>query len=442
MTSWKTLGHLAAQQSWRETKANAFTLLFFALLIAVASSSTVSLFSARLHQAMTHKANEFLGADLVVNSSYAATQEQLNVAAKLGLKGTQTVEFSTMLSSTAGMELAAVKAATEAYPLVGQLRARAQLNSTAEMNGFPKLGEIWLEPALFAMLGIVPGDAITVGDAALVASHILTHDPVQGSGFSAFQPRAIMHHQDLAATKIVQPGSRIEYRQLWLGDADSLRQYRDKLTLMLVPDQSVQTLADSSPPLFQALQRAQQYLSLASLVAVLLASVSIALTATHFASRRYEHAALLRCFGLSGRQTLAVFTLQLLFVGAIASTLGVAVGALTQQVLFALLNDLLPKHIPPTNLWVGLLAWGTGMLTLLGFALPPLITLSRVPPMRVLRAELVPMANPAWVVYGLALATLTLVMWRLSLNWALTVTFLLGGLGAALLLGFTLFALL
>src|SRR5699024_11441592 len=87
-------------------------------------------------------ANEFLGADLVVNSSYAATQEQLNVAAKLGLKGTQTVEFSTMLSSTAGMELAAVKAATEAYPLVGQLRARAQLNSTAEMNGFPKPGEI------------------------------------------------------------------------------------------------------------------------------------------------------------------------------------------------------------------------------------------------------------------------------------------------------------
>lgn len=442
MTSWTTLTRLAAQHSWRETKANAFTLLFFALLIAVASSSTVNIFSARLHQAMAHQASELLGADLVVSGSYAATQEQLDAATALGLRGTQTIEFNTMLSSDKGLELAAIKAATGAYPLIGELKAREQLGATADITGFPLPGEIWLEASLFATLAIEPGDAINIGDTTLIASHILTHEPAQSGGMGAFQPRAIMHNDDLPATNVVQPGSRIEYRQLWLGSSDAITRYRAQLKLMLVPEQSMHTLADSSPPLFQALQRAQQYLSLASLVAVLLASVGIALAATHFANRRYHYAALLRCFGLSQRQTLGVFTLQLLIVGAVASTAGVALGMAAQHALFTLLADMLPNNIPPANLAVSALAWATGMLTLLGFALPPLMTLGRVPPMRVLRAELAPMPNSAWLVYGMALATLTFVMWQLSLNWALTAVFLLSGLGAALVLGGTLYLLL
>ncbi|HLR16374.1 MAG TPA: FtsX-like permease family protein [Alcanivoracaceae bacterium] len=444
MISRKKLAQLAVKQSWREAKANAFTLLFFALLVAVASSSTVSYFSERLHQAMTHKASELLGADLVVSGSYEATQEQLEVAKALGLTGTQTVEFSTMLISAEGMELAHIKAATEAYPLLGTLTARTQLQEQDEdlLTGFPRPGEIWLEAALFNKLGLQPGDTLSIGESTLVASHVLTQDPAQNSGIGAFQPRAIMHSQDLAATNIIQPGSRIQYRQLWLGDNEAIKRYQTLLEPMLVPQQSIQTLENNSPPLFQALQRAQQYLSLVSLVAVLLASVGIALTATHFANQRHHYAALLRCFGLSRQQTLNIFVLQLLLVGAVASTAGVALGWFTQQFLFVLLADFLPNNIPPASLGTIVTTWLTGMIMLLGFALPPLITLGRVPPMRVLRAELKPMPSSAWFVYGLALVTLAFIMWRLSLSWSLTALFLLGGFGTALLLGVVLYVVL
>src|SRR5690554_3080969 len=95
--SYKTLATLAIKQSWRE--ARAFTVLFFALLVAVASSSIVGFFAERLHLAMTSKASEFLGADLVVSGTADATEEQLSLAHSLGLTGTHTVEFSTMLAS-------------------------------------------------------------------------------------------------------------------------------------------------------------------------------------------------------------------------------------------------------------------------------------------------------------------------------------------------------
>src|SRR5699024_6100180 len=295
---------------------------------------------------------------------------------------------------------------------------------------------------LFNKLGLQPGDTLSIGESTLVASHVLTQDPAQNSGIGAFQPRAIMHSQDLAATNIIQPGSRIQYRQLWFGDNEAIKRYQTLLEPMLVPQQSIQTLENNSPPLFQALQRAQQYLSLVSLVAVLLASVGIALTATHFANQRHHYAALLRCFGLSRQQTLNIFVLQLLLVGAVASTAGVALGWFTQQFLFVLLADLLPNNIPPASLGTIVTTWLTGMIMLLGFALPPLITLGRVPPMRVLRAELKPMPSSAWFVYGLALVTLVFIMWRLSLSWSLTVLFLLGGLGTALLLGVVLYVVL
>src|SRR5699024_6117903 len=131
--------------------ANAFTLLFFALLVAVASSSTVSYFSERLHQALTHKASELLGAYLVVSGSYEATQEQLEVAKALGLTRTQTVEFSTMLISAERIELAHTRAATDTYTLLGTLTARTQLQKQVEdlLTWLPSPGEIWLETALF-----------------------------------------------------------------------------------------------------------------------------------------------------------------------------------------------------------------------------------------------------------------------------------------------------
>ncbi|RMO58457.1 Permease [Pseudomonas syringae pv. aptata] len=78
---------------------------------------------------------------------------------------------------------------------------------------------------------------------------------------------------------------------------------------------------------------------------------------------------------------------------------------------------------------------GTGLVALAGFALPPLAALGRVPPLRVLRRDMLPIPASSWLVYGAALLALGLIMWRLSLDLVLTFALLGGGIVAALLLG-------
>ena len=70
--------------------------------------------------------------------------------------------------------------------------------------------------------------------------------------------------------------------------------------------------------------------------------------------------------------------------------IGALLGWLAQLALFNLLQDLLPAQIPPGSLWPALAGMATGLVALAGFALPPLAALGRVPPLRVLRRDLLP----------------------------------------------------
>lgn len=435
MQQWWFLSRLALRQSLREMRSPELYTLFFALLIAVASSSTIAHFAERLHLAMQMRASEFLAADLVVSGSLPASEKQIKAGKQLGLETAHTVEFTSMLGTDNGMQLATLKAVDDGYPLRGQLGSSLQLQGELIQGGRPAAGEVWLDAQLFELLQISPGDTLEVGFTQLRASRVLTDEPDRSGGFAAFTPRALFNLADLAATRAIQPGSRVHYRQLWRGQESALAAYKKQLEPQLLPQQKIDSLAEGNPTLNQALERARQYLGLASLAAILLASVSIALSAGNFASKRYDHAALLRCFGLSRRHTLLVFLQQLVMVGLCASVLGIALGWLAQQLLFSLLADLLPAHIPKAGLSAALTALLTGMVSLLGFALPPLIGLGQVPPLRVLRRNLQPVPLAAWLVYGLALLALGLLMWQLSLDPQLTAMLLTGGLLAALLLG-------
>lgn len=435
MRQWRFLFRLALRQSVREIRSPELYTLFFAMLVAVASSSIIAHFAERLHLAMQLRASEFLAADLVVSGSIAATPEQLELGLTLGLETAHTVEFASMLGSGNGMQLASLKAVDAGYPLRGQLGSRTALQGEIITGDRPAPGEIWLDAQLFDLLQIQPGDRIEVGYAELLASRILTDEPDRAGGFAAFTPRALFNLADLPATRAIQPGSRVQYRQLWRGDEAALTQYREQLQPGLQPQQKIDTLADGNPTLNNALSRARQYLGLASLAAILLASVSIALSAGNFASKRYDHAALLRCFGLSRRHTLLVFLQQLLLIGVLASVLGTLLGGLAQQLLFVLLADMLPAHIPAAGWSASLTALLTGLVSLLGFGLPPLIGLGHISPLRVLRRDLKPVPMAAWLVYLLALLALGLLMWQLSLDPKLTAILLSGGLLAAAVLG-------
>ncbi len=434
-----SLFKLAVKQLLRERHTSELRILFFALVIAVASSSTIGHFAERLQGAMQLSAGEFLAADLVLSSSEAPSTEQLAAVQNNSVKTSQTVQFASMLATDKNLQLASVKAVDDNYPLRGSLRSRKQQNAEELSGGRPQPGEVWLDSELIIALDLELGDSIEIGAASFKVARVLTYEPDRAGNLLSFTPRAMINFADLPATDILQPGSRVSYRQLWSGDAPVIENVRQALQDTLLPHQRIEGLTDGNQQVSSALERAASYLNLASLAAILLAGVAVALSANRYARQRFDQAALLRCFGLSRKHTLWLFCLQLLALALLASLIGTLIGWLAQFALFELLADLLPDDIPAGSLKPFIAGIATSIVMLAGFALPPLIALGRIAPLRVLRRDLIPVAPATWLLYGSVFIALAALMWQLNLDMRLTVALLLGGAGAAVVLGAGLF---
>ncbi|APC18272.1 ABC transporter permease [Pseudomonas frederiksbergensis] len=426
---------LAIRQLLRDTRAGELRVLFFALLVAVAASTAIGYFGARLNGAMLLRATEFLGADVLLEGSSPARPEQIQSGKELGLQHAQVVEFSSVIATDNGIQLSSIKAVDGVYPLRGQLKSAPAPFAPEVTGGSPEPGEAWAEARLLTALNLKVGDSIDVGMKTLRLTRVLTYEPDRAGNFYSLTPRVMINLADLTATGVVQPGSRVSYRELWRGSASALETYRQLIKPGLAANQRLQDARDGNRQIGGALGKAERYLNMASLVAVLLSGVAVALSATRFATRRFDASALLRCLGLSRRETLLLFSVQLTVLGLLASLSGALLGWLAQLGLFALLGELLPSDVPPGGLLPAVAGIGTGLVALAGFALPPLAALGRVPPLRVLRRDILPIPSSTWMVYGTALAALALIMWRLSLDLLLTFALLGGGVIAALVLG-------
>jgi len=426
---------LAARQLLRDARAGELRVLFFALIVAVAASTAIGYFGARLNSAMLLRATEFLGADLILGGSTPAKPEQIETGTALKLDHSHIVIFSSVVATDSGIQLASVKAVDAAYPLRGELKSAEAPYQPEVSGGEPQPGEAWAEARVLVALDLKVGDSIDVGSKTLKLTRVLTYEPDRAGNFYSLTPRVMINMADLEATKVVQPGSRVTYRDLWRGTPQALAAYRKAVEPSLAPNQKIDDARDGNQQIGGALGKAERYLNMASLVAVLLAGVAVALSAARFAVRRFDASALLRCLGLSRSEALLLFSLQLAMLGIAASVVGALLGWFAQLGLFYLLDSLLPAAVPPGGWLPALAGIGTGLVALAGFALPPLAALGRVPPLRVLRRDMLPIPASTWLVYGAALLALGLIMWRLSLDLVLTFALLGGGVIAALVLG-------
>jgi putative ABC transport system permease protein len=426
---------LALRLLRRDQRAGELTLIATALVLAVASVTTVGFFTDRVQRALTAQANTLLGADLVIASGrpFAAGLEA--EARAQGLAATHSLRFPSMVVRGEQHALASVRAVEEGYPLRGEVRiARAPFGPDARAPGIPPPGTAWVDERLFSELGVSLGERIELGQIALEVTAILTREPDVSIGFIAANARLLVNAADIPATGLIQPGSRVSYRLQIAGAAAALDTFRAWVVPRLTPGERLEDVRDARPELRTGLARAERFLKLASLLAVILAAVAIGLAARRFLQRHLDQCALMRCFGASQSTLVRIYILHFALLGVVASLVGCALGVGAQALLAHSLTSAIAVALPPPGGASVAFGIATGFILLLAFALPPLAGLRRVTPLRVLRRELG--APPARRVVGHAsglLAIAALITWQSQdLRLAAVV---LGGFAVALLVG-------
>lgn len=311
---------LALQLLARDWRAGELTLIGVAVMIAVASVTSVGFFTDRVYQALHRQANQLLGADLVVVADRPVPQEFEAEAARRGLAVTHMLRFPSMAVREEANTLVSVKAVGAGYPLRGELRIARELHGEdRRADALPEPGAVWVDARLYSALGLRIGDTIGLGDSRLRVTAILTQEPDASIGFVNAGPSVLLNESDLAATGLVRPGSRVRHRLQIAGEAAIVDAYRVWLQARLQPGQRVEGIRDARPEIRSALDRAETFINLAALVSVVLAAAAIALATRRFLQRHLDAAAMMRCLGASQALVVRSYFAHFLALGLAAS---------------------------------------------------------------------------------------------------------------------------
>lgn len=438
--SFWSLGWTSLKRDWR---AGELRLLVIAVTLAVAALTAVGFFADRLQGGLSRDARALIGGDTVVVADNRPDDAFVAKARELGLATTTTLNFPTMGRASDGdggaAKLVALKAVGDGYPLRGTLRtADAPGSPDAPTRGVPARGTAWVDPSLLVQLNLRMGQPLLLGDSTFTIARLLTVEPDRGAGFLSFAPRVMIHNDDLPATGLVQPASRLAYRLAVAGDnasavAEYTRWAQQAIEQPGVRGVRLESLQGGQPQMEQTLARAEKFLNLVALLAALLCAVAVAIAARGFAQRHLDDCAMLRVLGLSQGTMARAYSVEFALTGLFASAIGVALGWVVHHVFVLLLAGLVDANLPQPSLSPVLLGLGMGLTLMLAFGLPPVLQLAKVPPLRVIRRDVGQLKPATLGVLGLGIAGFAALLLAASRDLLLG-GIAVGGFAAAVLL--------
>ncbi|MES2316185.1 MAG: FtsX-like permease family protein [Pseudomonadota bacterium] len=418
------------RMSARDWRAGELRFLLIALIIAVASLSAVGFFIDRMRAGLTRDAHQLLGADLLINADQPLPPAWRMEAQRRGLVLADTVTFPSMAQAGQGeaslAQLASIKAVSPGYPLRGQLRittdpAAASAALGTKTDATPAPGTVWVDANILTALKLAIGGTVRVGDKAFVVAQLIASEPDRGPSFANFAPRVMLALGDLNATGLLDNGARVTYRlqvaapsNSALGRVAAFETWvKAQVEASAIKGVRVESLENGRPEMRATLDRADRFLSLVGLLSAMLAAVAVAMAARRFMQRHLDACAMLRCLGLTQNQVTALYLIEFVLVGLAGSALGVLVGFGAHFVLLELIGSLVATDLPPVSALPALQGLATGMLLLVGFALPPILQLRNVPHNRVIRREQAAPKPMALATYGLGIAVFVgLLLWQ------------------------------
>jgi len=433
---------LATKQSLRllnhELRRGELTIIFLAIVLAVATVFSLSGFSSQIKRALVEQSSSFIAADKVLESSRAVDDSVLSKSAHYNLVSAQQILMSSMVfaqsddPNNSPMLLASLTATTALYPLRGELlvsTTQKQIaNNDALLVHAPKPGEIWVDKKLTTQLKVSLGDKLEIGVREFKIAGIIKQLP--DASFSLFTsgPKIILNLSDIYSTDLIQPGSRLSYKYLFAGKKNDIEKFSAWLTPQVNETQRWYDIKSRQNTLAKTLTKAEKYLSLASMLGIILAAVAVAVAARRYSQRHQTSVAVFKAMGASINYIKQLYLLHWGLLSLLSILVGLVCGYLIQLLGLAAMADYLPNANNGDLLYPLALSIITGLLCAIAFAIVPLTQLIKTSPLAVIRPIVdVKLTLFSWQHIPALLALFVLLL-IFSQDWRLSIALLVGGM--------------
>jgi putative ABC transport system permease protein len=424
--------------AWRFTRRDLASgevrVLLAALMLAVAAVTAVAALTDRAERALAMEANRLLGGDAVLRADQPICDGPRRLAAELGLQVAEVQGFPSMVRAGEALRLSDIRALSDGYPLRGEFRLLDANGRESSATSIPAPGQIWITRGGAQALSVAVGDVLKVGSRELTITALIAQEPDAAMDYFNVAPKVSINQADLESTGLVQVGSRINYRLAVAGEAAAVQRWINAQRDVLARGQRLETVQDGRPEIRSALERADRFLGLAALVAVVLSAIAVAMAARRHSARHLDACAVLRCLGADQRAIVTIQLGELLFLGLLGSVIGVALGFVLQAAVVAWLASVLGLAVPPAGFSPLLQGIGVGLVVLFAFAAPPVLALRRVPALRVLRRDIGGVEASAVAVSLFGLGALAALLWWKAGSITLAASLLGGLLGTFIVL--------
>jgi len=309
-----------------------FSLMFYLLMAAFASSSIQNYLKINLQQMM--------GANTLISSDVAITRDVEQQLKQYATKMVRTQQFSLTLTHKTHWQSVDVKAVDQDYPLHGKVTISDSLGSSEiQVDHGPAKGEIWLDNRALVSLALKVGDKIQLADQSFTVSGVLLFEPDRLLESHSVKMRAMMH---LADSATLAQGKKPKYRYLLENSQQQQNELSEKFKEKY-PHIDVLTSADGKHPLAALWSRIYNFIGLSSILLFLLGIMAIDLTRRKLVEKEKHFVAVANSFGMTRKQGLIISIFVYLIGVCFALTLGVLVAVAGESLAIQALQMFFPE---------------------------------------------------------------------------------------------------